>query len=160
MVFVSLLMRFLGHGIGFSMSGPREMVFVERCCLLAGTYGGGLTGGVLHRLLLLQFYGAKSESTSSVYSATSRSGSVRVYNLPEKELVCHSEFASGGSTVLWAPTTIDQQAVTIIAGFTDGVVRWVGKVGGVGASGGGFQVGVACLRLGAEEEEEEEEGGE
>lgn len=48
-----------------------------------------------------------------------------MYDLPEKQLVCHSEFVSGGSTLLWAPITIDSQAVTIIAGFVDGVVRWV-----------------------------------
>lgn len=51
-----------------------------------------------------------------------------MYDLPEKKLVCHSEFASGGSALLWAPTTIDDQAVTIIAGFADGVVRCVGGV--------------------------------
>ncbi len=50
-------------------------------------------------------------------------GSIRVYDLPEKKLLCHSEFASGGSALMWAPIEIDEQAVTLIAGFADGVVR-------------------------------------
>ena len=51
-------------------------------------------------------------------------GSVRVYNVPEKKLLCHSEFASGGSALIWAPIEVDEQAVTLIAGFVDGVVRY------------------------------------
>ncbi len=50
-------------------------------------------------------------------------GSVRVYNLSNKQLLCHSEFVSGGSSILWAPCSVDPQAVTIIAGFVDGVIR-------------------------------------
>ena len=46
-----------------------------------------------------------------------------MYDLPEKKLLCHSEFASGGSTLMWAPIEVDKQAITLIAGFTDGVVR-------------------------------------
>ena len=52
-------------------------------------------------------------------------GSVRVYSLPDKQVLCHSEFASGGSSLIWAPVSVDAQAVTIIAGFTDGVLRYI-----------------------------------
>ena len=52
-------------------------------------------------------------------------GSVRVYDLPSKQLLCHSQYTSGGSSLIWAPVTIDPSATTIFAGFTDGVVRSV-----------------------------------
>ena len=50
-------------------------------------------------------------------------GSVRVYDLPSKQLLCHSQYASGGSSLIWAPVAVDPSAMTIFAGFTDGVVR-------------------------------------
>ena len=48
-----------------------------------------------------------------------------MYSLPEKQLLCHSDFSSGGSSIIWAPTSIDEEAVTIIAGFSDGVIRYI-----------------------------------
>lgn len=50
-------------------------------------------------------------------------GSVRVYDLPSKQLLCHSQYTSGGSSLIWAPVTVDPSATTIFAGFTDGVIR-------------------------------------
>lgn len=50
-------------------------------------------------------------------------GSVRVYDLPNKQLLCHSQYTLGGSSLIWAPVTVDPSATTIFAGFTDGVVR-------------------------------------
>ena len=50
-------------------------------------------------------------------------GSVRVYDLPSKQLLCHNQYTSGGSSLIWAPLTVDPSATTIFAGFTDGVVR-------------------------------------
>ena len=52
-------------------------------------------------------------------------GSVRVYDLPSKQLLCHSQYTSGGSSLIWAPVIVDPSATTIFAGFTDGVVRSV-----------------------------------
>ena len=48
-----------------------------------------------------------------------------MYSLPDKQVLCHSEFVSGGSCLLWAPICVDKKAITIIAGFTDGVVRCI-----------------------------------
>ena len=48
---------------------------------------------------------------------------MRVYDLPSKQLLCHSQYTSGGSSLIWAPVTVDPSATTIFAGFTDGVVR-------------------------------------
>ena len=64
-------------------------------------------------------------------------GSVRVYDLPARQLLCHSRFASGGSSLLWAPLEVDPSASTLLAGFQDGVLR----CGGWGREG----VGGTCV---------------
>ncbi len=51
-------------------------------------------------------------------------GSVRVYDLPTRVVLCHSQFSSGGSSLLWAPPTIDPTTTTLITGHQDGVLRW------------------------------------
>ena len=49
------------------------------------------------------------------------SGSVRVYDLESKAVMCHARYSSGGSALLWPLLSGDS---TLIAGFQDGVVRY------------------------------------
>ncbi len=46
-----------------------------------------------------------------------------MYNTETKEVLSHRDFPSGGSSLLWAPISVDGEACTIICGHTDGVVR-------------------------------------
>ena len=46
-----------------------------------------------------------------------------MYDLPARQLLCHSRFASGGSSLLWAPLEVDPSGSTLLAGFQDGVLR-------------------------------------
>ena len=55
-----------------------------------------------------------------------------MYDLPTKQLLCHSQYTSGGSSLIWAPVSVDESATTIFAGFSDGVVRYVVRGGGEG----------------------------
>ena len=50
-------------------------------------------------------------------------GSVRVSSLESSEVLCHVKYPSGGSSLVWAPLTVDSSGMTLIAGFTDGVLR-------------------------------------
>ena len=56
-------------------------------------------------------------------SSVSITGSVRVYNLKHKKVLCHSKFASGGSVLIWAPLSVDPAGVTLLTGYSDGVFR-------------------------------------
>jgi WD40 repeat protein len=51
-------------------------------------------------------------------------GSVRVYDLGSKELLCHTQFSGGGASLIWAPTTVETPTTTILAGFRDGILRY------------------------------------
>ncbi len=46
-----------------------------------------------------------------------------MYDLPSKEVLCHSQFSSGGSSILWAPPSVDPTTITLITGHQDGVLR-------------------------------------
>ena len=48
-----------------------------------------------------------------------------MYDLPSRQLLCHSKFSSGGSSLLWAPLSVDPSATCLVIGFQDGVLRLV-----------------------------------
>ncbi len=52
-------------------------------------------------------------------------GSVRVYSLESSEVLCHVKYPSGGSSLIWGPLILDASGMTLVAGFTDGVVRYI-----------------------------------
>ena len=43
--------------------------------------------------------------------------------MKDKAVLCHSKFAGGGSTMLWAPLSVDKDGLTLLTGFADGVFR-------------------------------------
>ena len=43
--------------------------------------------------------------------------------MKDKAVLCHSKFAGGGSTMLWAPLSLDKDGLTLLTGFADGVFR-------------------------------------
>ena len=50
-------------------------------------------------------------------------GSVRVYDLDSRDLLCHTHFSGGGASLIWAPPTVESTFTTLLAGFRDGVMR-------------------------------------
>jgi WD40 repeat protein len=50
-------------------------------------------------------------------------GSVRVYDMANDKVMCHTKYPSGGSSLIWAPSSVDINGYTLITGHTDGVVR-------------------------------------
>ena len=51
-------------------------------------------------------------------------GSVRVCQFESSEILCHVKYPGGGSSLIWAPLSVDSSGLTLVAGFTDGVVRY------------------------------------
>ena len=51
-------------------------------------------------------------------------GSVRVNDLESNKLLCHSKYTSGGSSLIWAPLSVDPNGLTLITGHSDGVLRY------------------------------------
>ena len=45
-------------------------------------------------------------------------------SLETSSVLCHIKYPSGGSFLIWAPLTVDSSGMTLIAGFTDGVLRY------------------------------------
>ena len=52
-----------------------------------------------------------------------KDGTVRVFDYLQKTNMCIRKFKAGGSSILWPGRSLDNQMSTLIAGFTDGVVR-------------------------------------
>ena len=46
-----------------------------------------------------------------------------MYNLKYNKVLCHSKFASGGSALAWAPLSMDPAGITLLTGYSDGVLR-------------------------------------
>ncbi|XP_022324096.2 cilia- and flagella-associated protein 44-like isoform X1 [Crassostrea virginica] len=48
---------------------------------------------------------------------------IRVFDFLQKKQLCEKRFADAGTALIWAPQIVDAKAKTIIAGFSDGVIR-------------------------------------
>ena len=50
-------------------------------------------------------------------------GSVRVYDFESAKVLCHTKYPNGGSSLLWAPLSVDASGLTLLTGYGDGVLR-------------------------------------
>lgn len=46
-----------------------------------------------------------------------------IYDFAAKKLMAESHFIAHGCCIIWAPETVDSKGKTVLAGFSDGVVR-------------------------------------
>ncbi|XP_048773099.2 cilia- and flagella-associated protein 44-like isoform X2 [Ostrea edulis] len=58
-----------------------------------------------------------------IVATTGVDHTVRVFDFLQKKQLCEKRFADAGTALIWAPQIVDAKAKTIIAGFSDGVVR-------------------------------------
>ncbi|KAL5112674.1 Cilia and flagella-associated protein 44 [Taenia crassiceps] len=61
-------------------------------------------------------------------------GSVRIFDIPKKATLGCKRFNACGHCLIWAPTHVDPEGKTILAGFADGVVRVMQIASNGGAS--------------------------
>ncbi|XP_041471026.1 cilia- and flagella-associated protein 44-like [Lytechinus variegatus] len=60
---------------------------------------------------------------SQLIASTAHDATVRVYDNVSKMPLCHSNFNAGSTALLWLPQIIDPKGASVLAGFSDGVVR-------------------------------------
>ncbi|XP_069115004.1 cilia- and flagella-associated protein 44-like isoform X2 [Argopecten irradians] len=67
--------------------------------------------------------GCDTSPVSHIVATTGQDHTVRVFDYLQQKQLCEMKFPSGGSSLLWAPQVVDPKGATILAGFSDGVVR-------------------------------------
>ncbi|XP_038057956.1 cilia- and flagella-associated protein 44-like isoform X2 [Patiria miniata] len=60
---------------------------------------------------------------SHLLASTALDHTVRVFDYASKTPICSTKFNAGSTSMLWVPPTVDPKGSTILAGFSDGVVR-------------------------------------
>lgn len=75
------------------------------------------------RLPPLDMMVTSTHHTLPSHTPTVIAGSVRVYDLATRELLCHTHLSGGGASLMWAPPTVESPSTTLLAGFRDGVMR-------------------------------------
>ncbi|KAK3107710.1 hypothetical protein FSP39_020546 [Pinctada imbricata] len=60
---------------------------------------------------------------SHLVATTGNDHTVRVYDYIQRKQLCEHKFVDAGTCLIWAPRTVDPKATTVLAGFSDGVVR-------------------------------------
>ncbi|CAH1262544.1 CFAP44 [Branchiostoma lanceolatum] len=67
--------------------------------------------------------GLSASPNTHLFATIGLDSRVHVYDHAAKLPLCTAKYTAGGSALCWAPLVVDQEGSTLIAGFTDGVVR-------------------------------------
>ncbi|XP_019642802.1 PREDICTED: cilia- and flagella-associated protein 44-like isoform X3 [Branchiostoma belcheri] len=67
--------------------------------------------------------GLSASPNTHLFATIGSDSRVHVYDHAAKLPLCTAKYTAGGSALCWAPLVVDPEGSTLIAGFTDGVVR-------------------------------------
>ncbi|XP_078590601.1 cilia- and flagella-associated protein 44-like isoform X5 [Branchiostoma floridae x Branchiostoma japonicum] len=67
--------------------------------------------------------GLSASPNTHLFATIGSDSRVHVYDHAAKLPLCTAKYTAGGSALCWAPLLVDPEGSTLIAGFTDGVVR-------------------------------------
>jgi WD40 repeat protein len=63
--------------------------------------------------------------SSHLLATTADDGSIKLYNYTSYEILTQRKFTTGGTCLKWLSNSVDPESGTILAGFRDGVIRFL-----------------------------------